>query len=272
MVDTKELLGALLRRGMTDSSQKRIENSLGDDTLANILEQEFGAAPQRQSTISPPTQARVTPAKVPAGVGAGGGSSRSFEPKAPAPSGKSSAGQGGLGSLFGDSFKGALGAGALALLGTIAMRALRGGSPKGSQNLDSASRLVSGMRKPENDQEQQQVQSLTELIVKAMVNAAKSDGRIDEDELQKVVGELQGDGVTEAERDFLLAEVRKPMCTEEILRAVPNRQAGAQIYAASLLAIEVDTPAEKAYLEQLAVGLGLDNRVVGQIHTTLGMA
>jgi uncharacterized membrane protein YebE (DUF533 family) len=128
------------------------------------------------------------------------------------------------------------------------------------------------MREPENDQEQQQVQSLTELIVKAMVNAAKSDGRIDEDELQKVVGELQGDGVTEAERDFLLAEVRKPMCTEEILRAVPNRQAGAQIYAASLLAIEVDTPAEKAYLEQLAVGLGLDNRVVGQIHTTLGMA
>jgi uncharacterized membrane protein YebE (DUF533 family) len=110
------------------------------------------------------------------------------------------------------------------------------------------------------------------LIVKAMVNAAKADGQIDEDELQKVVGELQGDGITQAEREFVLAEVRKPMCTEEIVRAAPNRQVGAQIYAASLLAIEVDTPAEKAYLQQLARDLGLDTHVVGQIHSTLGVA
>src|SRR5262249_10843553 len=153
---------------------------------------------------------------------------------------------------------------ALALLGTIALRAFRGGSQEGSQKLDSASHLLGGMREPENDQEQQQVQSLTNLIVKAMVNAAKADGNIDEDEFQKIVGELQGDGITAAERDFLLAEVRKPMCTAEIVKAVPNPQVGAQVYAASLLAIEVDTPAEEKYLEELARDLGLDSQVIDQ--------
>jgi uncharacterized membrane protein YebE (DUF533 family) len=62
------------------------------------------------------------------------------------------------------------------------------------------------------------------------------------------------------------------MCTAEIVRAVPNRQVAAQLYAASLLAIEVDTPQERAYLQQLATDFGLDSRIVGQIHETLGVA
>jgi uncharacterized membrane protein YebE (DUF533 family) len=271
MVDTKELLGALLQRGMTDSSQRRIENSLSEESLGGILEREFGASPARAPAAAPtrvpsgaqlrpqaPTQQRST--------------NRPFDdeeeidaPRKPAPSG-------GLGSMFGGSLKGALGAGALALLGAIAMKALRGGSPQGSQKLDSAANLVGGPREPSIAEQQQQDQSLANLIVKAMLNAAKADGHIDEDELQKVVGELQGDGITQAEREFVLEEVRKPMSTAEIVRAVPNRQVGAQVYAASLLAIEIDTPAEKAYIQQLARDLGLDSQAVNQIHETLGIA
>jgi uncharacterized membrane protein YebE (DUF533 family) len=105
-----------------------------------------------------------------------------------------------------------------------------------------------------------------------MVNAAKADGLIDEDEMQKVVGELQEEGITQAERDYLLAEVRKPMSTEEITRAVRSPQVAAQVYAASLLAIEVDTPAEKEYLRKLAGDLNLDPKVISQIHATLNVA
>jgi uncharacterized membrane protein YebE (DUF533 family) len=268
MVETKDLLGALLQRGMTDSSQSRIENSLGEEGLGRILEKEFGvtrsqAAPQGRAPVGAqlrpqvPTQDRT--------------SSRPFDDSLDLGTPKKSPKSGGLGSMFGDSFKGALGAGALALLGAIAMKALRGGS-KQSAELDSAARLVGGPREPQGAQEQQQVRSLADLIVKAMVNAAKADGRIDEDEFQKVVGELQSDGITQAERDFLLTEARKPMCTAEIVRAVPNRHVGAQVYAASLLAIEVDTPGEKAYLQQLARDLGLDSQEVSQIHSTLGVA
>ena len=89
--------------------------------------------------------------------------------------------------------------------------------------------------------------------------------------MQNVVGELRGDGLADAQREFLLTEARKPMCTEEIVRAATNQQIAAQIYAASLLAIEADTPAEKAYLRDLARDLKLDSRVVNQMHATLGM-
>jgi len=46
---------------------------------------------------------------------------------------------------------------------------------------------------------------------------------------------------------------------------------GAEIYAASLLAVEVDTPAEKAYLEQLARGLGLPAEVTQRIEQMIGL-
>jgi uncharacterized membrane protein YebE (DUF533 family) len=187
---------------------------------------------------------------------------------------------GGLGALVGSilgggssSAKGAAGGGALALLGSIALQALRSSQQKTQQEeINPAQQLAAGLRAPENASEKKQVQSIVDVTVKAMINAAKADGRIDEDEMQKIVGELQEDGVSQAEREYLLAEVRKPMSTDEIVRAVPNPQVAAQIYAASLLAIEVDTPAEKAYLQTLARGLNLDNRVVNQIHAALGVA
>jgi uncharacterized membrane protein YebE (DUF533 family) len=45
----------------------------------------------------------------------------------------------------------------------------------------------------------------------------------------------------------------------------------AEVYAASLFAIDVDTPAERQYLRQLAQGLGLDEGAVQRLHLMLGM-
>jgi len=260
MADMNQLLNALIQRGMSASSQSRIENSLGDDALANILEQQFGVArklvpagvPASQDAPLPwdsrAPEAEAAPPLRPSRVPTGTGSPASRPANVPQPRGGAgpTAGSGlpDLGGLFGKSFKQALGAGAMALLASIAMKALSGGG-----KTSGASRLMAGdddlagagatssagvASSPDH--------SLAELTIKAMVNAAKADGQIDEDEFQKIVGELQGDQLTQAERDFFLNEVRKPMCTEEIIRSVPNRQAAAQLYAASLLAIEVDTP------------------------------
>jgi uncharacterized membrane protein YebE (DUF533 family) len=289
MVDMNQLLNSLVQRGMSASSQGRIENSLGDDALANILEQQFGVARKLVPAGVPASQdspsswdsrvpeAEDAPSSWPSRVPTSSGGSASRPANVPQSRGGAGKPAGGglpdLGGLFGKSFKQALGAGAMALLASIAMKALTGGG-----KTSGASRLMGGdddlagagatssaglANQPDH--------SLAELTIKAMVNAAKADGQVDEDEFQKIVGELQGDQLTQAERDFFLNEVRKPMCTEEIIRAVPNRQAAAQIYAASLLAIEVDTPREEAYMQQLASGLGLDSKTVQQIHETLGL-
>jgi uncharacterized membrane protein YebE (DUF533 family) len=278
MANTMDLLGALLRRGLTDSSGQRIEHSLGEQGLGapgGFLEQQLGVSPAKQSAgvTTAETSAPSGPLDSLGGLGEiakafFGDESRS-----------KSLAAGGLGALVGailgggkKSTKGALGGGALALLGSIALQALRSAQSNAAVAVEPQEQLTAGLREPQNAQEKKHVEEVADLTVRAMINAAKADGRIDEDEMQKVVGELQEDGIGSAERDYLLAEVRKPMCTEDIIRAATSPQLGAQIYAASLLAIEVDTPAERAYLQNLARGMKLDERLVRQIHTTLGVA
>jgi len=53
--------------------------------------------------------------------------------------------------------------------------------------------------------------------------------------------------------------------------AIHSEGTSNQVYAASLMAIGVDTPAEKAYLGQLASGLGLTQEVTGKIEQMVGL-
>jgi uncharacterized membrane protein YebE (DUF533 family) len=55
--------------------------------------------------------------------------------------------------------------------------------------------------------------------------------------------------------------MQKPMDTEELIDGANGLpELAAEIYAASLMAIEVDTMAEKAYLENLTSSLGTLNQ------------
>ena len=103
-----------------------------------------------------------------------------------------------------------------------------------------------------------------------MINAAKADGRVDQEELQRIVGKLREAGAEAEALHFVMSELRKPMDLEGLIRKVPDRQVAVQLYAASLLAIEVDTEAERQYLRRLAHGLGLDASVVRSVHQRLG--
>ena len=58
----------------------------------------------------------------------------------------------------------------------------------------------------------------------------------------------------------------KPGDLNEITGDARTPEVRAQVYAASLLAIKVDTPAEKQYMQDLARGLGLDGGAVMHIH------
>ncbi|HCR65335.1 MAG TPA: DUF533 domain-containing protein, partial [Oceanicaulis sp.] len=51
-----------------------------------------------------------------------------------------------------------------------------------------------------------------------------------------------------------------------VVAAADTPEHAAEIYAASLVAIEIDTPAERAYLQMLAARLELDSDLVNEIH------
>ena len=105
------------------------------------------------------------------------------------------------------------------------------------------------------------------LMIRAMVNAAKSDGRIDETEQQNIISKL-GDDVSQSEIDFLKREFAAPLDVEGFARSVPNGLEQ-QIYALSLTSIELDTQKEAQYLGQLAQGLNIDANTCNQIHDQL---
>jgi uncharacterized membrane protein YebE (DUF533 family) len=125
---------------------------------------------------------------------------------------------------------------------------------------------------PQSEAQQAELDRTAELMLKAMINAAKADGRIDASETRRLLGKVQENGADPQALEYLTAEMKAPMRTAELVAAArDNPELAAQVYAASLLAIEVDTTAEKQYLAELAAALALEPEVIGRIHQAVGL-
>ena len=98
--------------------------------------------------------------------------------------------------------------------------------------------------------------ALSEVLVKAMVGATQADGVIDEDEQQRLAGRLDQLGVSSDDRRAVVQQLRTPVDPREIVDAATSPEVGLQIYAASVLAVAVDTSAERSYLDGLAKASG----------------
>ncbi len=174
-----------------------------------------------------------------------------------------------MGSLFGgggSSAKGAMGGGVMAVLASLAYSALQKSGTTPSQ-------VPVGLLENPNSTQKAEVDHEANLIIRAMLNAAKADGHIDKTEMQRIIGKLQEDGIDENERRQLQKEIQSPFDLPGLVRAVGNNpQLAAQVYIASLLAIEVDTDAERRYMQQLANDLGLSDQAVSHIKMAMGIA
>jgi uncharacterized membrane protein YebE (DUF533 family) len=84
------------------------------------------------------------------------------------------------------------------------------------------------------------------------------------------VGKPGGDGVTDDEKQFVLSEMAAPIDIQALAAEARTPAQAAQIYAASILAIDADTDQEKQYLANLANALGLDDATVAQLRQMTG--
>ena len=186
--------------------------------------------------------------------------------------GKSSAGGlnlGGLEALAGQLLGGGrasgrdLGGGLMAILGSLAMGAL-------SSSGQAPKKVPLGLRVPETPDEEQELESAAQVILVAMINAAKADGHIDPEEAERIVGQLDKTGADKEVRDFVFREMAGPLDARPMIEAVRGKpELAAQVYAASLLAVEVDTAAENRYLDELQRSLGLSPQAVAHIEKAL---
>ena len=105
------------------------------------------------------------------------------------------------------------------------------------------------------------------LMLKAMIQAAKADGNIDEGERARLLEQL-GD-LDDEERALVRAQMEAPVDAQALARQVP-KGLEAQIYAMSLMAIDFDSRDEALYLHQLAEALGLPRDAVNDVHDQIG--
>jgi uncharacterized membrane protein YebE (DUF533 family) len=250
IVSFSNMLGQMLQQGLSGQSGQRMNAGMAS-MQGGGLESVFGSLMGK------------------AGGGAGGGMDLASMAKqflGQQQAGGMTGGQlGGLGALAGallggggSSVRGALGGGALAMLGTLAIKAL--------QN----TRQGQAPAVSETEAEVMTSEATAELVLRAMVAAAQADGTIDKAEMTKIMGEAGKDGVTDAERQLVMDAMTQLADPQALALAVPSQPVAAQVYAASLMAITVDTEQERQYLRNLAQALGLDASTVQALHHSVG--
>lgn len=103
-----------------------------------------------------------------------------------------------------------------------------------------------------------QVELHSQAILKALVAAAKADGHIDARERQVIEGEFSRlNQDTELQR-WLHTELEKPLDPAEVARAAGTPEMASEMYLASLMAADEQNFMERAYLDELARQLKLD--------------
>jgi uncharacterized membrane protein YebE (DUF533 family) len=258
-----ELLGGI----MNPESTRRLERALGsgglsspDNPLANILQSLQG---QQGGGRGAPTT----------GVGGFGGladlAQRILGQMTSSPA--AAGGAGALAGLLLGGGKGAMRGGVLAALGSIAASALaKSGRAQAPATPDA---LPGSMRAAVADPEEDPVLSdRADLLLEAMVLAAKSDGRLDRDEVEHIRGKMAEDGLDQAEMTRFAELARGSAGLDDLVARIPDPQTAAEVYVASLLAIRVDTEAERRHLTALAERSGLDPETVAELHRLVGLA
>lgn len=102
-------------------------------------------------------------------------------------------------------------------------------------------------------------------LVRAMIAVSRADGRLDAQESQAIFQKIESLGLDSENKSLLVEEMGHPVDVDAIVKSATSPEIAAEIYAASLLAVKVDTAAEKAYLAMLAARLRIPPGLVTEL-------
>lgn len=186
--------------------------------------------------------------------------------------GSTAGGSGGLGGLLGGILGGSGGnAGAstqgrsaggvnyaaLASLGMMAFQAYQSWQRSQAAAPQQAVRTVDQLSGPEAEDH-------SHAILRALIAAAKADGRIDPQEEQLIYAEIKRHTSDPQLQQWLDEEVSKPLDAAEVAQSAQDPGMAAEMYLASVMLVDDQQDAERAYLDELASALGIDPTL--QVH------
>lgn len=109
-----------------------------------------------------------------------------------------------------------------------------------------------------------EIEAHSHAVLRALIAAAKADGRIDAQEKQMISTEIGRHTDDPDLQQWLDNEVAKPLDANEVAQSATDPGIAAEMYLASVMLVDDQQDAERAYLDELAAALNLDPQL--QVH------
>ncbi|MCA0405224.1 MAG: tellurite resistance TerB family protein [Proteobacteria bacterium] len=282
MFDAKKLLDLLVQGGATPQQAQNlggIVNQVGS-VVSSVLGQATAGAKQAAGEVNAATGISGKANDL-IGQFTGGQSAADLVNKAKDMAGKNPLGAGAvvgglaavlLGTGAGRAVVGsAARMGGLALIGGLAYKALQNyQAGKPILDLQSAASDMASGSVPQITGGDDNARALR--LVRAMIAAASADGIIDDAERAAILGNLKAAGLDDEASAFIDNEFANPADLASLNDSVETPTQAAEVYTAARLAIDPDTPEEKAFLAALASQLGLEANLVAHIEAAAASA
>lgn len=157
--------------------------------------------------------------------------------------------------------------GGLAALGMLAYKAYGNWQAQQAQQGGTAAASTRAEPKTVDRLPPEQVEEHSRGILKALVAAAKADGHVDDQEQQMIEAELaQLTDDPELQR-WLEAELNKPLDPVEVAAAATTPEMASEMYLASVLMVDEEQYMERAYLDELARQMNLDEQLKAELES-----
>lgn len=146
---------------------------------------------------------------------------------------------------------------ALASLGMMAFQAYQAWQRSQASAPQEAPRTVDLLAGPEAEEH-------SHAILRALIAAAKADGRIDDTEKQMISTEIGRHTDDPQLQQWLDDEVAKPLDAREVAQSATDPGMASEMYLASVMLVDDQRDAERNYLDELAAALQIEPQL--QVH------
>jgi uncharacterized membrane protein YebE (DUF533 family) len=146
---------------------------------------------------------------------------------------------------------------ALASLGMMAYQAYQAWQRSQASAPQEAPRTVNLLAGPEAEEH-------SHAILRALIAAAKADGRIDDAEKHMISTEIGRHTDDPQLQQWLDDEVAKPLDPNEVAQSATDPGMASEMYLASVMLVDDQQDAERNYLDELAAALQIDPQL--QLH------
>ena len=157
--------------------------------------------------------------------------------------------------------------GSLAAIGGIGWQAYQNWQAEKIQDNQDTKDMASNAKLiPINELDKDAANKRSQVLLKAMVAAAKADGHVNNKEITAIEEQIKKLGLSPEVAALLQAEINKPLDVKEVAALAEDQAMASEIYLVSAVVTDKENSMEKEYLGELAQALKLPDALVVELH------